>query len=65
MDYKKITETPSNHNNLEQMDTLTILQKMNQEDKQVAEAVEKTIQQISKLVDALAERFNSGGRLFT
>jgi len=64
MDYKKITETPSNHNNLELMDTQTILQKMNEEDKKVALAVEKTIPQVTKLVDALAERFAKGGRLF-
>ena len=64
MDYKKITETPSDHNNLELMDTQTILQKMNEEDKKVALAVEKTIPQVTKLVDALAERFAKGGRLF-
>jgi len=64
MDYKKITETPSNHDNLELMDTQTILEKMNEEDKKVALAVEKTIPQVTKLVDALAERFNKGGRLF-
>ena len=64
MDYKKITETPSNHNNLELMDTQTILQKINEEDKKVALAVEKTIPQVTKLVDALAERFAKGGRLF-
>ncbi len=64
MEYKKITETPSNHDHLEQMDTQTILTKMNDEDKTVATAVEKTIPQITKLVDALAERFQKGGRLF-
>lgn len=64
MNYRKITETPSNHDNLELMDTQTILLKMNEEDKKVALAVEKTIPQVTKLVDALAERFNKGGRLF-
>ena len=64
MDYKKITETPSNHDNLELMDTHTILCKMNEEDKKVATAVEKTIPQVVKLVDALAERFQKEGRLF-
>ncbi|MGO4920483.1 N-acetylmuramic acid 6-phosphate etherase [Maribacter spongiicola] len=64
MDYKKITETPSNHDNLELMNTTTILQKMNEEDKKIADAVEKTIPQVTKLVDALTERFNKGGRLF-
>lgn len=64
MEYKKITETPSNHDDLEQMDTLSILTKMNEEDKKVAEAVALAIPQITKLVDALSERFKTGGRLF-
>jgi len=64
MNYKKITETPSNHNDLEKLDTASILQKMNEEDKKIAEAVSEVIPQIEKLVDALVERFNTGGRLF-
>ncbi|WP_089885342.1 N-acetylmuramic acid 6-phosphate etherase [Kriegella aquimaris] len=64
MNYIKITETPSNHDNLEQLDTQSILQKMNEEDKKVADAVAMVIPQITKLVDALAERFLEGGRLF-
>ncbi|MFS4457169.1 N-acetylmuramic acid 6-phosphate etherase [Maribacter sp. 2304DJ31-5] len=64
MDYVKITETPSYHNDLELMDTRTILINMNKEDQKVAEAVEQVIPQITKLVDALSERFQSGGRLF-
>ena len=64
MDYTKVTETPSNHDNLEQLDTTAILQKMNEEDKKVADVVSRCIPQITKLVDALAERFEKGGRLF-
>ncbi len=64
MEYTKITETSSNHDNLEQMDTATLLQKMNEEDQKVADAVAATIPQITKFVDALAERFEKGGRLF-
>ncbi|SNR67574.1 N-acetylmuramic acid 6-phosphate etherase [Maribacter sedimenticola] len=64
MDYKKITEMPSNHDHLEMMDTATILQKMNEEDEKIAAAVKKTIPQITILVDALANRFDQGGRLF-
>lgn len=64
MEYKKITETPSYHDNLESMDTQTILLKMNEEDKKVAVAVEKTIPQVTKLVDSLTERFLDNGRLF-
>lgn len=64
MDYKKITETPSNHDHLEQLDTVSILSKMNEEDRTVADAVALVIPEITKLVDALAERFERGGRLF-
>lgn len=64
MDYIKITETPSNHDNLEQLDTVSILTKMNEEDKKVADAVALVIPQITKLVDELALRFVDGGRLF-
>lgn len=64
MDYIKVTETPSNHDNLEQLDTASILAKMNEEDQKVADAVALVIPQIIKLVDALAKRFVNGGRLF-
>ncbi len=63
-DFKKITETPSHYHDLEQMDTRTILENMNREDQKVAEAVAKVIPQITRLVDALEERFYSDGRLF-
>lgn len=63
-DYKKITETPSNYDNLEHMDTLSILENMNREDKKVADAVALAIPALSDLVDALQERFARGGRLF-
>lgn len=64
MEYKKITETPSNYNDLEQMDTQTLLTNINNEDQKIAEAVALVIPQISTLVDALVERFEKGGRLF-
>jgi len=64
MDYTKITETPSNYDNLEQMDTVAILENMNKEDKGVADAVALLIPRITQLVDALTERFEKGGRLF-
>lgn len=64
MSYIKITETPSNHDDLEQLETISLLQKMNEEDRKVADAVGLAIPQITELVDALAERFVKGGRLF-
>jgi len=63
-DYIKITETPSNHDNLEQLGSKNILEKMNEEDQKVATAVAKVIPEISQLVDGLETRFISGGRLF-
>lgn len=64
MNYKKITENPSNYDNLEQMDTSTILESINKEDKKIAESVALVIPQVTKLVDLVAERFLKGGRLF-
>ncbi|MBC6997945.1 N-acetylmuramic acid 6-phosphate etherase [Cytophaga sp. FL35] len=64
MTYTKITESPSNHDHLEQLDTLSILTKMNEEDQKVATAVAEAIPHITQLVDGLAERFEKGGRLF-
>lgn len=43
--------------------TIEILEKINQEDAGVAEAVRKTIPQIAKAVDAIVPRIQAGGRL--
>jgi N-acetylmuramic acid 6-phosphate etherase len=64
MAYTKITETPSNYDHLEEMDTQSLLENINQEDRKVAEAVAGAIPQITRLVDELADRFLAGGRLF-
>ncbi|AIY14067.1 N-acetylmuramic acid 6-phosphate etherase [Cellulophaga baltica] len=64
MNYKKITETASNYDNLEQMDTQSLLENINREDQKVAAAVHLVIPAITKLVDELALRFEKGGRLF-
>lgn len=63
-DYEKITESPSNHRDLEKMDTATILKKINEEDQTVARAVSAVIPQVAKIVNALEARFYDGGRLF-
>ena len=63
-DFKKITEKPSLHNDLELMSTQEILEGINKEDKKVADAVEAALPQISKLVDEITPRFLEGGRLF-
>jgi N-acetylmuramic acid 6-phosphate etherase len=58
------TEKSSNHDNLENLSTRDILLGINQEDKTVANAVEKVIPQIEVLVDAIYEKLLKGGRLF-
>ena len=63
-DFKKITESPSLYDHLEQMSTAEILQNINREDQQVATAVKKIIPQITRLVDEVEQRFYDGGRLF-
>ncbi|MFY7989939.1 MAG: N-acetylmuramic acid 6-phosphate etherase [Fluviicola sp.] len=60
----KVTESSSNHQDLELKSTSELLVGINQEDKSVPLAVEKEIAQIEKLVDAVTERMQRGGRLF-
>ncbi|MCS6820976.1 MAG: N-acetylmuramic acid 6-phosphate etherase [Microscillaceae bacterium] len=58
------TESPSQYQDLEKQDVLSLLQGMNREDKTVAFAVEKALPQIEKLVKQLVSRMKQGGRLF-
>ncbi len=60
----RLTEQPSNYENLDKMTTAELLCGINNEDKSVPLAVEKCIPQIEKLVDAIVERMHDGGRLF-
>ncbi|MDR0349754.1 MAG: N-acetylmuramic acid 6-phosphate etherase [Tannerella sp.] len=64
MTFEKITEADSLYRNLENKSTLEILTEINQEDRKVADAVEKAIPQIEKLVDSITARMQQGGRLF-
>lgn len=48
---------------IDRLDSLGIVTLINQEDKKVAEAVEKELPQVAKAVDAIAERFARGGRI--
>jgi N-acetylmuramic acid 6-phosphate etherase len=58
------TESSSHYDNLEQMDTISLLGKINDEDKKVAFAVEQQIKAIEALVDEIIPRMKKGGRLF-
>ncbi len=60
----RVTETESNHKNLDLLSTKELLEKINQEDKTVPLAVEKCIPEIEQLVDATVQRLQNGGRLF-
>ncbi len=64
MDFKKITEQESNYNNLEQMTALELIQHINNEDKTVAFAVEKSLPQITKVIEVATELLKKGGRIF-
>lgn len=60
----RITESSSNHNDLEKKSTSELLTGINQEDKTVAEAVEQIIPSITLFVDDCYNRMKNGGRLF-
>jgi len=60
----KTTESASNYDNLEEMNTKDILTNINNEDKLVPLVIEKVISKIKKLVDAAFLKLSSGGRLF-
>lgn len=60
----KITESASHHENLETLSTREIVDKINDEDKLVAKAVEKALPVISKIIDGIFPNFQTGGRLF-
>ena len=49
---------------IDKLPTLDALRIINNEDKKVAEAVEKVLPAIARAVDAVVERFERGGRLF-
>ncbi len=59
-----ITEQSSYYDNLENMSVNELLTNINNEDKKVPLAVEKSIPQIEDLVVNLVDRFEKGGRLF-
>ncbi|GAB3647550.1 N-acetylmuramic acid 6-phosphate etherase [Echinicola sediminis] len=58
------TESTSLYENLDQMSVGELLTNINQEDQKVAFAVKKALPKIQKLVEAVAEKMKSGGRLF-
>ena len=61
---KKITESSSNYDNLEDMSVLDVLTNINKEDHLVPQAVERCIPQIEAFVEKALDRMEMGGRLF-
>lgn len=64
MPFLKITEQSSKYDYLENMPVKDILYSINNEDKTVPLAIEKVIPEIERLVNVIAEKMKSGGRLF-
>ena len=64
MAFIKITEQPSLYNDLEKKPIRELLEDINEEDHKVADAVQKAIPQIEKLVTEVVKRMKQGGRLF-
>ena len=64
MAFVKISEQSSLCNDLEKKSVLEILTDINTEDHKVADAVQKAIPQIEKLVTGIVERMKRGGRIF-
>ncbi len=62
--YQKITESPSNYNDVEKMSIAEILSSINQEDKEVPLAIKKEIHSIEILVNEITAKMKKGGRLF-
>lgn len=61
---KKLTESSSKYDNLENMSTHDLLVNINKEDQTVAMSIEHQIEAIERFVDACVERMRKGGRLF-
>ncbi len=64
MAFVKISEQPSLYDNLERKSVHELLTEINQEDHKVADAVQKAIPQIERLVIGIVERMKKGGRIF-
>ena len=64
MAFVKISEQSSLYNDLEKKSVLEILTDINTEDHKVADAVQKAIPQIEKLVTGIVERMKRGGRIW-
>ena len=61
---RKITESGSNYDNLEEKTTIELLKGINAEDQTVAYAVAKELPRIESFIEAAYQKMKKGGRLF-
>ena len=64
MDFIKITEQDSNHDDLEKKSVKELVESMHEEDNNAVNAVQKVLPEITKLIEEVALKMKSGGRLF-
>ncbi|MED5269592.1 MAG: N-acetylmuramic acid 6-phosphate etherase [Bacteroidota bacterium] len=64
MNFIKITEQDSNHNDLEKKSVRELVESMHEEDNNALNAVKKSLPEITKLIEEIAPKIKSGGRLF-
>ena len=64
MTFIKTTEQDSQYNHLEKMSVSNLLKNINNEDKTVPLAVEKSLPQITALTEQIVKKLHKGGRLF-
>lgn len=65
LDLSNLTTESRNQNTLDidKVSTIEMVRKINNEDKKVAEAVEKELPQIAEAIDGIVDRIHKGGRL--
>lgn len=61
---EKITEQPSLYDHLEEMSVEELITNINNEDKKVALAIERTLAQLAIMIKEIEKKLKSGGRLF-
>ena len=64
MSVTKTEQSNQNTKDIDQVSTLEAIRLINNEDKLVAVAVEKTLPEIAETIENIAERLKNGGRLF-
>lgn len=64
MAFRKITEEDSLYDGLENYSVADLVSRINTEDQKVANAVEKVLPEITKLIEKVETKLHNGGRLF-